>query len=292
MQEVITVATMRESDAHTIAEYVPSRTLMRRAAMGVFQAARWEGPVGILTGGGNNGGDGYALAGILADHGIPCAIYRVSETFSQDGQFYHDQAVEKGVHSHPYTPETDLSGCKMLVDCLLGTGFSGSVRGLYRQAIQAMNQSKAYVVSVDINSGMNGDTGRGNLVVQSDLTVTIGYLKTGLLLGSAVWQWKQLAVADIGIRLIREDYHLAAPEEVVFPNTDFSLTGPQESMTPKEAAALAGSGRTVPEAARERALEAGKLVRVLGKYPLLTDGYRTYFLAEGAFPREISSLDG
>ena len=63
-------------------------------------------------------------------------------------------------------------------------------------------------------------------------------------------------------------------------------------MTPKEAARLAGSGRTVPEAARERALEAGKLVRVLGKYPLLTDGHRTYFLAEGAFPREISSLDG
>ena len=69
------------------------------------------------------------LAGILADHGIPCAIYRVSETFSQDGQFYHDQAVEKGVPSHPYTPETDLSGCKMLVDCLLGTGFPGRSGG-------------------------------------------------------------------------------------------------------------------------------------------------------------------
>ena len=130
-----------------------------------------------------------------------------------------------------------------------------------------MNQSKAYVVSVDINSGMNGDTGRGNLVVQSDLTVTIGYLKTGLLLGSAVWQWKQLAVADIGIRLIREDYHLAAPEEVVFPNTDFSLTGPQESMTPKEAAALAGSGRTVPEAARSGPWRRGSWSGCWGSTP-------------------------
>ena len=71
MQAVITVATMRESDAYTIAKFVPSKTLMYRAAMGVYQAAQWKGPVGILTGGGNNGGDGYALAGILADHGIP-----------------------------------------------------------------------------------------------------------------------------------------------------------------------------------------------------------------------------
>ncbi len=68
MQAVITVATMRESDAYTIAKFVPSKTLMYRAAMGVYQAAQWKGPVGILTGGGNNGGDGYALAGILADH--------------------------------------------------------------------------------------------------------------------------------------------------------------------------------------------------------------------------------
>ena len=54
---------MRESDAYTIAKFVPSKTLMYRAAMGVYQAAQWKGPVGILTGGGNNGGDGYALAG-------------------------------------------------------------------------------------------------------------------------------------------------------------------------------------------------------------------------------------
>ena len=52
MQAVITVATMRESDAYTIANFVPSKTLMYRAAMGVYQAAQWKGPVGILTGGG------------------------------------------------------------------------------------------------------------------------------------------------------------------------------------------------------------------------------------------------
>ncbi|MFR1234531.1 MAG: NAD(P)H-hydrate epimerase [Evtepia gabavorous] len=103
------------------------------------------------------------------------------------------------------------------MDCLLGTGFSGPVRGAFQQAIQAINRAKAYVVSVDINSGMNGDTGKGDLVVRSDLTVTIGYLKAGMFLGEAVWKVGRLVVADIGIRLVREDFFLATPEEMVFP---------------------------------------------------------------------------
>ena len=97
MKEVITVGNMRESDAHTIAQYVPSKVLMYRAAMGVCRAADWKGKIGILTGAGNNGGDGYALACILADRGIACQVLRVSEKFSQDGQHYHDLALSKGV---------------------------------------------------------------------------------------------------------------------------------------------------------------------------------------------------
>ena len=177
--------------------------------------------------------------GILADHGIPCTIYRVSETFSEDGGYYHTQAVEKGVPSVPYTEETDLSACHTLVDCLLGTGFSGEVRGLYRHAIQAMNQAEAYVVSVDINSGMNGDTGKGALVVQSNLTVTIGFLKVGMLLRGAVQKMDRLVVADIGIRLIREDDFLAHPEEVVFFSQRSVPEGPQERLSPRSS----GEGR-------------------------------------------------
>ena len=84
MRPIVSVATMRESDAYTIANLVPSKELMYRAAMGVYQAVAWKGRVGILTGSGNNGGDGYALACILADRGIPCQVLRVSEKFSED----------------------------------------------------------------------------------------------------------------------------------------------------------------------------------------------------------------
>ena len=107
-QPVVTVAAMRESDAYTIAHLVPSKTLMYRAAMGVALAVEWKGRIGILAGSGNNGGDGYALACILADRGIPCQVLRVSEKFSEDGRYYYEKAAEKGVPITLFAPEDSL----------------------------------------------------------------------------------------------------------------------------------------------------------------------------------------
>ncbi len=208
MKPIVSVATMRESDAYTIANLVPSKELMYRAAMGVFLAVEWRGRVGILTGSGNNGGDGYALACILADRGIPCQVLRVSEKFSEDGRYYYEKAVEKGVPTTLFAPEDNLEGFDILVDCMLGTGFSGTPRGLFQRAIQAINGSGAYVVSVDINSGMNGDTGEGALVVHADRTVTIGFLKTGFFQGDSQRYFASLTVVDIGIHLLRADGYL------------------------------------------------------------------------------------
>lgn len=293
MLNVITVNTMRESDAHTIREYVPSLELMCRAAKGVYQAVDWTGKrIGILTGSGNNGGDGYALACILADRGIESTVFRVSEKFSLDGKHYHDLALSKGVTMVPFTEHTELQGFDILVDCMLGTGFAGPVKDNFRSAIKAVNNARSvYVVSVDINSGMNGDTGKAELAVKSDLTVTIGYLKAGFFLGDAIWYMDKLAVADIGIRLIRDDFFLAASDEIIFPNTNLALSGDRvEMLTPGEAEAQLKNGETIPELAVELALKGEKLIRVLGRNSLVTDGYRTYFIEDGVFPTVICSL--
>lgn len=291
MKDVITVKNMRESDAHTIAQYVPSKELMYRAAMGVYRAVEWKGRVGILAGSGNNGGDGYALACILADQEIDSCVYRVSEKFSEDGKYYHDLAVSKGVEIKLFTKEDELTEYDILVDCMLGTGFSGNVRGLFRDAMKAMNNSRAYVVSVDINSGMNGDTGKAELAVKSNLTVTIGYLKTGMFLGDAIWYMDQLMIADIGIHLIRDEFYLAKPEEIVFPHSGLKLNRDKtEILTPGEAEHMAKRGQSIPQAAIDRALKEKRIVRVLGKNSLVTDGYRTYFIEEGEFPAEIRSM--
>ena len=200
----ISVENMRCSDAYTIASFVPSLELMRRAAMGVFKAHHWQGRTAIMVGSGNNGGDGFALAWMLKERGFDCTVFTVSQKLSPDSAWYAEKAREVGVPIRPFEKDC-LTGYSTVVDCLLGTGFSGTVRGNYRDAIEAINASRAYVVSVDINSGMNGDTGEAELAVRSDLTVTIGFVKTGLVTENAGRYMKRLVCADIGIVLVREE---------------------------------------------------------------------------------------
>ena len=205
-EKIISVEMMRKSDAYTIANFVPGRELMLRAANGVYESYNeWSGKrIAIVVGGGNNGGDGYALAGILAKNGIPATVIQASDKMSEDGKYYCDIAKELSVEIIPFTEETDLKAYDVIVDCVLGTGFTGEVRGTARNAIEAINGSNAYVISVDINSGMNGDTGEAALAVRSDLTVSIGYLKTGLVTEAAKRYIGRLVNVDIGIVLAEE----------------------------------------------------------------------------------------
>lgn len=203
----ISVENMRLSDAYTIANFVPSLELMHRAAMGVFKAHHWQGRTAILVGSGNNGGDGFALACILKEKGFECTVFTVSQRLSDDSAYYATQAKDAQIPVVPFE-EGCLDSFTNVVDCLLGTGFSGTVRGNYRDAIEAINVSSAYVISVDINSGMNGDSGVAELAVRSDLTVTIGFIKTGLVTEHAGMHMKRLVCADIGIVLVREEGYI------------------------------------------------------------------------------------
>ncbi len=201
---IISVDRMRKSDAYTIENFVPSKELMYRAANGVFESfMSWDNKkIAIVVGGGNNGGDGYALAGILKKNNIDSTIIKVSEKMSEDGKYYSDIAEELGVKAEMFTESTDLSSYEVIVDCILGTGFTGDVRGLAKDAIEAINKSGAYVISVDINSGMNGDTGEATLAVKSDLTVSIGYYKKGLFTEASKKYIKEKTNVDIGIVLV------------------------------------------------------------------------------------------
>ena len=210
MIHCISVANMRQSDAYTIENLVPSLELMHRAAMGVFLAHQWQGRTAILCGSGNNGGDGFALACILQEHGFDCNLFTLSDRRSGDSAHYENQAKSLDVPISPYTPGC-LSDFDTIVDCLLGTGFQGQVRENYRTAIEETNASPAFTVSVDINSGMNGDTGAGECIVHSDLTVTIGFVKHGLVTENAGRYMKRLVCADIGIELVQTE-RILTPE--------------------------------------------------------------------------------
>lgn len=202
-QITVSVEQMRKSDEYTIKHHTDSKTLMYRAAKGIYESYEWnDKKIAIVCGSGNNGGDGYALACILAGEDICADIFRVSEKFSDDGRHYHDIATQKNVKSYMFDSATDFSDYDVIVDCILGTGFTGEPRGSVADAIRKINSSDSYVICADINSGLNGDTGKAALAVKSDLTVSIGYLKNGMFKNDAPSLIGKLTNADIGIVLV------------------------------------------------------------------------------------------
>lgn len=203
---------MRESDRLTIERYVSGRTLMYRAALGVYRAVSWRGDIVIAVGGGNNGGDGYALACILTKNHHSCRIVKLSDKLTQDSSFFAEQAYMLGVPVEAYTPGA-FADADMIADCLLGTGFQGSLREPFLGAVNEINESGAQVVSVDINSGLNGDSGEAQIAVKSDVTVTIGYVKRGLVSDHAALYMKKLVVADIGIVLAKQEDQICPADE-------------------------------------------------------------------------------
>ncbi|MBQ8393699.1 MAG: NAD(P)H-hydrate dehydratase [Clostridia bacterium] len=215
MKEIVSVELMRKSDFATIDGGVSGAVLMHRAAMGVYNSVSWYGKIGIVCGSGNNAGDGYALALILKEKGIECDIILVSnDKFSNDGKYYFNKCLEVNIPTLPWI-KCNFSSYDILVDCILGTGFAGEPRGDCAAVIDKVNESDAYIVSVDINSGLNGDNGMAKKAVKSHLTVSIGTEKAGHHLGMARDYIGSLTNCDIGIEITDKPYYLIEMSDCV-----------------------------------------------------------------------------
>ena len=107
MQKVVSVAVMRQSDAETIRGGIPGRELMFSAGRGVLERHAWKGPVAIVAGSGNNGGDGYVLALLLKEKSIPCTVFLLSDRFSEDGRYYYEKCLDAGVNFESLREITD-----------------------------------------------------------------------------------------------------------------------------------------------------------------------------------------
>ena len=214
MTEVLSVENMRKSDAATIFSGTAGKELMQRAAMGIFESVSWKEPVAIVCGSGNNAGDGYALALILSEHKINCALFLLSDKLSDDGKYYFNKCVSLGVAHYFCSENTSFAGFNTVVDCIFGTGFKGNVSGTAKDIIEKINASGAFVVSADINSGLNGDSGMGEICVKSDITVSIGSYKPGHFLNSAKDNIKSLVNVDIGIAPLEKPFYLVEKDDI------------------------------------------------------------------------------
>ena len=211
-KEVLSVQEMRDADAYTIKNFIPGKELMKRAGEAIFFANYWKpgSKVLVVCGTGNNAGDGYVVADFLNEDGIDVELLIIKDKFSDDGRYYFDICREKGISYNFFDENSDYNTLlkKMdefdyILDCIYGTGFKYEVKEPVYSLIRAINESKAYVISADINSGMDGDTGKSNICVKSDLTVSVGFLKRGLITEEAKKHIGKLVNIDIGI--VREN---------------------------------------------------------------------------------------
>ncbi len=214
----VTAEQMREIDRRAIQDIgIPGVALMENAGRRVFEEATKmvsprDGPIIVLCGKGNNGGDGFVVVRHLVNNGYHVEAYLVGSADEVSGDASTNLAVldRMGVRVDEVRKETDVSavvsrleGAALVIDALLGTGLCGEVTGLYAALIAAVNGSKVPVVSVDVPSGLNADTGEPlGAAVRAARTVTFQYRKRGFANRSAREFLGELVVADIGIPAI------------------------------------------------------------------------------------------
>ncbi len=219
MIDVVSVKAMRISDSAKCNE-VSSLFLMYNAALKIHDSYKWHGRTLIVCGSGNNGGDGFALATLLKADGLDVSIVMASDKLSNDSKYYYDICVKNNIKITRYSDDLLFDGYDVIVDAIFGTGYKGDVSGIYYDIITKINNSKAFIISVDINSGLNGDTGMASLAVKSDLTMSIGTFKTGHFLNMAKDYMKAKINLDIDIPIIDECYYLLEEKDLINVLTD------------------------------------------------------------------------
>jgi hydroxyethylthiazole kinase-like uncharacterized protein yjeF len=201
MHQLLTNAEMSEADRLTIAGGVPGIELMERAGAAVANNVMLRHPqrsrVVVVAGSGNNGGDGFIAARLLAERGYAVEVLRVGAgTLRGDAA----TAAKRWSGSTVTASAERLSGADVIVDALFGAGLDRPVAGEARAIIEAMNAAGCPIHAVDLPSGINGTTGAvtGAAVKASD-TVTFFREKPGHLLLPGRLHCGRISVADIGI---------------------------------------------------------------------------------------------
>ena len=217
---VVTAAQMREIDRRATEEFdIPGEVLMERAGSGVASSVRrmaemsgLSGPViHLIAGRGQNGGDAFVAARILKECGFDVEVWVAAHInqISGDALVHFGRMKAAGIEPYEITTMQEWSQmvehplmAEIIVDGVLGTGLKGPPRGPAAGAIRYIRSQlqDTLVVSIDVPSGLNADTGEaeGESVI-ADVTATIALPKNGLIEQKARNYVGSLDVVDIGI---------------------------------------------------------------------------------------------
>ena len=210
--KVVTAAEMRQIDQDTIEGIgIPGIVLMETAGSAIVRAIEQYYPtcqrIGIFVGKGNNGGDGLVIARQLAHAGRDVHLLLVSPPDSFTGEAAINLQIAKNLGlpieailtDAEFKSNTHIANCELFVDAILGTGLRGTVRDPMATVINTINDLAIPILSVDLPSGLDADTGNPlGTCVAADTTVTIGLPKRGLLVHPGAELAGKLEIVDIG----------------------------------------------------------------------------------------------
>lgn len=193
--------------------HLTRRLLMENAGRSLYDIVKPmtsdDNKVIIVAGRGNNGGDAFVLARQLYNNQIDFELFVVGDIEKIKGEAYlnYDLLKKLKMKVHHINEKYDIKELKsrihkkdILVDGLLGLGIKGPVRDLEAAVIEAINLANNYVLSIDLPSGVHGDTGIvNNIAVHANKTVAMGLPKIGNILYPGAAHNGQLVIGDIGI---------------------------------------------------------------------------------------------
>jgi ADP-dependent NAD(P)H-hydrate dehydratase / NAD(P)H-hydrate epimerase len=195
---------MRATDRWAIADRgIPGIELMERAGEGlaalVTELHVGDGPVAIVCGKGNNGGDGYVVARLLREAGRAVRVLALAPVDELAGDARTNAERLPGEPPEPFSADA-LEAAVLAVDAILGTGFSGVPRGPAAEAIDALNAWGGPVVACDVPSGVDASTGEvGGAATHAVATATFAASKPGLWINPGKAHAGAVRVVDIGI---------------------------------------------------------------------------------------------
>jgi len=198
---------MRAAEEQSIAHGVSLTQLMDNAGHALALCAldmNPAPPIVVVCGAGNNGGDGYVCAAELRRRGIDTQVWGIHRNRLTDESLAGAAAKayeESGGVILPLTEAAETLGpCGLVIDAVFGTGLSRQVSGVYAHAIRLIRQSETRVLSCDVPSGIDADTGRimGD-AVRADVTLMLGLAKPACYLEPGCDHFGDVRLADIGI---------------------------------------------------------------------------------------------
>ncbi|MDO9557444.1 MAG: NAD(P)H-hydrate dehydratase [Coriobacteriia bacterium] len=210
MQYALTAAEALRAEQEAIAHgAVTLETLMDRAGDALAETildAAPSGPIAVLTGKGNNAGDGWVAARLLHEQGRDVRVFALASPSALSGaaKTAARAAVDRGVAWSTPDSALDLAhgllGVTVILDALFGSGFRGTAAEPYASAITAIEDSDAFVVAADMPSGVHADTAVVvGPAVNANITVTFSAPKIGLLLEPGASHAGEIIVSDIGV---------------------------------------------------------------------------------------------